>query len=52
MAGDFVDGDLDATEIAETWQDWQPDPVDADPSRLGLIVSLGYFQFTLLILLP
>lgn len=33
MAGDFVDGDLDATEIADTWQDWQPDPVDADPSR-------------------
>jgi hypothetical protein len=32
-AGDLGDGDLDAAELAETWQDWQPDPVDADPSR-------------------
>ena len=34
MVRDFADVDLDAADIAETWQDWQPDPVDADPSKL------------------
>jgi hypothetical protein len=33
MIKDFADVDLDAAELADTWQDWQPDPVDADPSK-------------------
>ena len=37
LLSEFGDVDLDATELADTWLHWQPDPVDADPSRYKVL---------------
>jgi hypothetical protein len=44
LLSEFGDVDLDASEQADTWQDWQPDPVDADPSRFHSVLYTIIFQ--------
>jgi hypothetical protein len=44
LLSEFGDVDLDASEQADTWQDWQPDPVDADPSRFHSVLYNIFFN--------